>query len=60
MKNNRVESLAGLALAGVLIVAVAGLLMMVLMLFSGEWVAAGLFLIGASIPFSVLLYLLYK
>ena len=60
MKNNRVESLAGLALAGVLIVAVAGLLMMVLMLFSGEWVAAGLFLIGASITFSVLLYLLYK
>lgn len=60
LNQNRVEALAGLALAGVLLIGAGGLAMTVIFLLSTQWLAAGLTLIAAAIPFSVLFYVLYK
>lgn len=60
MNKDRVQTLAGLALAGVLLIGVGGLVMTIIFLFSAQWQPAGLTLIAAAIAFSVLFYVLFK
>lgn len=60
MPEEKIASLAGLAIAGVLVLAVGSLIMASTAFIGGEWIAGGLCLIAASITFSTIFYVLFK
>jgi hypothetical protein len=52
MAKQRVEELAGFVVATALLVGLGGLVLAVILLFSAQWIAAGISLLAAAVIFS--------